>query len=163
MGSMIQLLERKGFLSSGEISNAGKKFYETLMCGGKELKLVVDQVKKEVSASFVDWWNIFPTTDGFEYKNKKFPKTGRVLRQGEDKCKIMFTNLVAGSSYTAEDIIEATKAHIEDIKQTSYKTGKNGLTYLPASQTYLNKKVFLAYIGETKKEELQEVYTGFNG
>jgi hypothetical protein len=148
LGGITQLLTRKNYLSKdGQITPLGRKFYDTLRCGGMELEIAVKEIKEQSNTSFEVWWKVFPASDGFEYMGQKFEKT-RALRTGESVCRILFEKNATTTSYTAEQIIEATKTHIELVKRHSVKTKQNKLSFINNSQTYLRNRIYEAFVGE---------------
>jgi len=161
LGGITQLLTRKNYLSKeGTITPLGKKFYDTLRCGGMELEIAVKEIKDQSNSSFEVWWKVFPATDGFEYRGQKFEKT-RALRTGESVCRILFEKNSTTTAYTAEQIIEATKAHLELVKRQSIKTGTNKMSFINNSQTYLRNRIYEAFMGEKTESDKTEV-TGYS-
>ena len=149
-----QTLTRKGYLSeSDELTEEGIRLYKALL----DNKDIVEEkegrvISMEVKLTFEDWWRDYPRHDGFEYNNKVFEKK-RPLKKNKEVCKRIFDEYVNKGRFTAKEIIEATAADILLRKQTSVKEGKNALSFLQASDTYIRQASFEPFIGDIPKED----------
>ncbi len=77
---------RKGWiLEDGTITEFGNTLYTTILNIEGSPKEVMKKLKDERKEGFELWWSIFPPTDGYEYKGKKFKST-RTLRENKQKC-----------------------------------------------------------------------------
>jgi len=112
---------------------------------------------------FLLWWNIFPGTDTFEYKGKKFIGS-RSLRTKKYDCKAKIKTILNEGEYTITDIVEATKLDILQKKEASLKTGTNKLSYLQNSMTYLNQNSWEPFVELYKQgikvDESKKISTG---
>lgn len=150
--ALTQKLQRKGYINSkGEVTHWGIEFYESL---SKPLEVAV-KVPKIKDDTFEQWWSIFPSSDFFEFKGKKFEGT-RKLNIKKEECKKLF-NIYVAEGLLAEDIIGATEFNIESIKKVSFKKGINQMSYLPASERYLSEKRFSPFLSVWKNSKLDEI------
>lgn len=113
--------------------------------------------KKNIDDEFTKWWNTFPGTDTFIYKERKFSGT-RSLRTAKDDCKVQLYKILDEGNYSIEELISALKYEVEQKKENSYKTGINKLTYMQNSLTYLRQRTFESYI-ELIKEGIEQEKT----
>lgn len=161
INNIISSLVRKGLYSeiTKKLTITGDEILSFYSSPDEE-KLVKKQILKK--EDFDTWWSIFPPSDSFMYKGKKF--TGcRGLRSDKEGCKLKFKSILNTGEFTAEEIIRSTKYDIFGKKENSYKTGQNKLSYLQNSKTYLNQLSFSAFIEESKNFEEKEVSTIVNG
>lgn len=138
-----QGLVRKGLLFETE---------NKLTTIGRELLVFVDSkdrkkiIKPKVASSEFDlWWSEYPSTDSFEYKNKKFAGS-RGLRVGKDDCRTKFNKVLLEGEHSANNLIEALKLEVFQKKEKSVKEGSNKLSYMQNSLTYLNQRTFENFI-----------------
>lgn len=135
-------LIRKGLVTKeGDITENGVKILDFV--SKKTNKKLVKRVA--VKDDFEEWWKIFPSTDIFEYKGRKF-EGSRSLRTGKEKCRLLFNKYVLEKKYTKEEIINATLYDVELKKANSFRSGDNKLQYLNNSHTYLLQEVFEPFI-----------------
>ena len=141
--ALVQSLNRKGL-----ITDDGSK----LTTMGTELLVFMDTKeprkieKKKVSTSiFEEWWKAFPGTDTFSYKGKTF-NGSRSMRVGKDDCRLKFDKILLEGEYTAQDLIDALKLDVMQKKEASIEQGRNKLTYMQNSLTYLNQRSFEPFI-----------------
>jgi len=95
--------------------------------------------------SFDEWWKIYPGTDGFTHRNRTFSLT-RNLRGDKTRARRCWKAVLDKGEYTSEEIINATKFDIAQRKEMSVKNGKNQLTYMQNSATYIYQGTFAAFI-----------------
>ena len=111
---------------------------------------MIDDVPKQSdvtdSKCFDDWWNTFPNNDGFTLNGKTFDAS-RSLKSKKQDCKRVFDNITNSGTFTAQEIIDATKYDVEIRKRNSVKENKNNLKFLQNSYTYLNNKSFEGFVG----------------
>lgn len=133
---------RKGLLT--EENKITKIGIEILDFVSKKTNKKFDKPKVETS-EFDEWWAIFPPTDIFTYRGKKFEGT-RSLRTSKSKCALLFNKMILDGKYTKDEIINATMYDVELKKKNSMKKGSNQLTFLQNSATYLHNESFSAFI-----------------
>lgn len=104
------------------------------------------------TTDFDEWWDIFPTTDIFTYKGRKF-EGSRSLRVDKDRCRMYFNKMIIDQEFTKEEIINATLYDVYTKKKNSVRVNKNNLTFLSASPAYLNQKKFIPFIPYGKPPE----------
>lgn len=142
--SWRQTLIRKDYVTDkGEITLTGKDLLKAL----REGKSVVPNKRKkvEVSPEFIQWWNLFPGTDTFEYRGRKF-KGNRSLKAKKDECEVKFNKIINEGEYKTQELIDALLLEVNQKKEASYQTGQNKLSYLTNSLTYLSQRGFENYI-----------------
>lgn len=147
IAGLYQSLVRKGLVSvsTQEITQTGR---ELLAYVDSEVKEPIRR-KKISSSDFDKWWSAFPSTDNFEYKNKKFMGS-RALKRKRDECRIKFNKIIAEGDYTADELIDATLLDVFLKKEASVRQGENKLSYLQNSLTYLNQRSFESFIDMIK-------------
>ena len=143
IAGLYQSLLRKGLISDVTLS---------ITQTGRELLAYIDSDDKAVikrtrqkSSDFENWWSVFPLTDNFEYKGRKFTGS-RGLRRSREDCRIKFNKILAEGDYTAQQIVDATSLDIFLKKEASLKTGENKLTYLQNSLTYLTQRSYEPFV-----------------
>ncbi len=139
--AIIQSLVRKELITDNhKITQTGKDLLE--FCNSsKRLQLNKLSENKE---DFEKWWSEYPASNNFSYNGKLF-EGSQSKRIQKDDCKILFNKLI-NSGYKPEDIIGATKYHIELTKKLSFTKKDNQLSYVYNSARYLREKSFEAYI-----------------
>lgn len=153
-----QTLIRKGFLTEeGEITEEGRKVYTILSSQRGEKVVQYKKEKKEkkvkVETDFDRWWNAFPASDNFVYKNKKFTGS-RSMRIKKDLCVAKFKEIISEGKYTADDIIRGTENQVDAAKEESYRRGVNKVSYITNSERYLRERAFEPFIEmETRKKD----------
>ena len=158
LAAIYQSLIRKGLITETDekLTTIGKdllQFLDAKMTG----KLIK---RKPATTDFEEWWKIYPGTDSFEYKGKKFTGT-RAIRKGKDECRLKFDKIILEGEYTAAQLIAALNFEILQKKESSIQTSTNRMTFMQNSVTYLNQRAFEPYIelinsGEEIKESLQK-------
>lgn len=134
------LIRKNLITSDNKITDVGQKLL--LFCETKAKKLKLPKVEDKF---FDEWWDSFPSTNFFEYKGKQFIGSQSKRVKGTE-CRSLFNQMVTSGEFTAEEIIKATKFHINLTKEQSFSEGKNGLTYISNSYTYLQQKKFQPFI-----------------
>lgn len=117
---------------------------------------------KSLTTEFDEWWAVFPSTDTFEYKGKKFAGS-RGLKQAKDDCRAIFSKILKEGEHTKDQLIEALKLDISQKKEKSYQTSTNKLSYMQNSATYLRQRSYEPFIELIKsgiKTEEQSKWTG---
>lgn len=143
ISALYQTLIRKGLISTTDekITTEGielLRFIET-----KEATKIIK--RKPDTTQFEEWWKVYPGTDTFAHKGKKF--TGnRGLRQNKDECRLRFDKILLEGEYTAAELIEALEFDVLQKKENSVKTGTNRLSYMQNSLTYLNQRSYEPFI-----------------
>jgi len=157
-------LIRKGLITdSGSITNSGKDLLQWMKL---EESQPVKLTRKRVSEDpFNTWWNTYPATDTFTYKNKFFEGT-RSLRAKKEDCKIKLNKIINEGEYTIEEMLDALKFEVTQKKENSIKTKTNKLSYMQNSLTYLNQRTFESFIDLIREggmmAETKENYDGIN-
>jgi hypothetical protein len=143
IAGLYQSLVRKGLISNVTLSitQTGR---ELLTYADSETKEPIKRPRQK-SSDFDNWWNVFPLTDNFEYKGRKFTGS-RGLRRSREDCRIKFNKILAEGDYTAQQITDATSLDIFLKKEASVKTGDNKLTFLQNSLTYLTQRSYEPFI-----------------
>lgn len=158
LAAIYQSLIRKGLITETDekLTTIGKDLLEFLdaKMTGKLIK------RKPATTDFEEWWKIYPGTDSFEYKGKKFTGT-RAIRKGKDECRLKFDKIIIEGEYTAQQLIAALNYEILQKKESSLQTNSNRMTFMQNSVTYLNQRAFEPYIelinsGEEIKESQQK-------
>lgn len=158
ISAIYQSLIRKGLITEHDdkVTTLGKDLIEFVNAksGSKLIK------RKPATTDFEEWWKIYPGTDSFEYKGKKFTGT-RAIRKGKDECRLKFDKIMLEGEYTAAQLIAALNYEVLQKKESSLATGTNRMTFMQNSVTYLNQRAFEAYIelintGEEIKESPQK-------
>lgn len=147
IAGLYQSLVRKGLVSvsTQEITQAGR---ELLAYVDSEVKEPMKK-KKQSSSDFDKWWSAFPSTDNFEYKNKKFMGS-RALKRSRDECRIKFNKIIAEGDHTVDQIVDATLLDVFLKKEASVRQGENKLSYIQNSLTYLTQRSFEPFIDMIK-------------
>ena len=143
IAALYQTLMRKGLISETDekITTQGKELLQFIET--KEATKIVK--RKPATTEFEEWWKVYPGTDTFTHKGKKF--TGnRGLRQNKDECRLRFDKILLEGEYTAAQLIEALEFDVLQKKENSVKTGTNRLTYMQNSLTYLNQRSYEPFI-----------------
>ena len=142
-GILLQSLVRKGLLFETE---------NKLTILGREIIVFIDSKdrRKIVKPKIADddfslWWSFYPSTDSFEYRNKRF-EGSRGLKVGKDDCRTKFNKILLENEYTKEQLIEALKLEVFQKKEKSFQTGSNKLSFMQNSLTYLNQRTFENFI-----------------
>jgi len=147
--SILSLLERKQLINENKLTLLGEELLNSL-----ELEELVS-IKKIKVDKFEDWWKIYPATDGFTMDGKTFMGT-QSKRIKKDACKALFKKIV-NEGYSEDDIINATKFHMEQAKKLSFKRGVSQISFIGNSFRYLNEKMFEPYIQSSKVVESKEM------
>lgn len=140
---------RKGLISEEfKVTLEGQELLDFIE-SEEEIKLV----KKRVSQDpFKTFWDTFPPSDTFEYRGKKF-EGSRGLKQKKEDCKIKLNKILNEGDFTIEQIIKCLKLEVHQKQEKSYKEGKNHMSFMQNSCTWLNQRTFEGYIELIKKEE----------
>ena len=111
------LLKRKSYLTEdNKITSSGLKLYEDLAGNNTNLKKEAVAQKREIEEAFAKWWKIFPYSDGWtDSTGRKYLKT-RVIKSGEERCKDLFQKILLTDGIKPDQIVEATRLHIESLK-----------------------------------------------
>ena len=142
ISAIYQSLIRKGLITTEDkLTVLGRDLLDFLdiKTGAKIIK------RKPATTDFEEWWKLYPGTDSFEYKGKKFTGT-RAIRKGKDECRLKFDKIILEGEYTASQLISALKLEILQKKESSISTNSNRLTFMQNSVTYLNQRAFEPYI-----------------
>lgn len=157
---LCQTILRKQLITADyKLTTEGKDILAFFNSSSRE-KLV--RVKPDEDG-FEEWWKVYPGTDTFTHKGKKF--TGaRALKMNKDECRLKFNKIVGEGEYSAQDLIDALNYDVLQKKENSFSTKTNRLTFMQNSLTYLNQRTFEPFIelikDGQKVEETQEVFRG---
>jgi len=108
---------------------------------------VLTKLKVKVPSvdEFDNWWKSYPGTDTFTHKSRKFIGS-RNLRAAKEDCRIKFNKILLEGEYTAFQLTEALKYDVHQKKEASVKEGRNKLTFMQNSLTYLNQRSYEPFI-----------------
>lgn len=139
IAALYQSLIRKALISETD---------DKIITLGQELLIFIDSkiskriVKNKTDPTpFDNWWEAFPPTDTFTYKQKNFQGC-RSLRQNREGCQVRFNKILLEGEHTSEELTEALKYDVQSKKEMSLKTGQNKLTYIQNSATYLLQRSY---------------------
>lgn len=154
-----------GLIRKGLITNE----YKLTILGQELLIFVADKKGKKlpkiklISEEFDTWWEIFPSNDKYTYKGVSFDVT-RAFKAKKEECKLLLTKYVNEKTFTAEEIIEATKYDVQLKKENSVSRKENQLKYLQNTHTYLYQMSFQGYVDLIKEGiKLKETSTNYEG
>ena len=140
--NMMQTLVRKGLITKeNKLTTQGLDLLK-FMESEQPIKIVKATA---ANVQFEEWWKVYPGTDTFTHKGKRFSGS-RSLRQNKEECKIRFDKILLEGEYTVSQLIEALQFDVLQKKENSVKTGANKLTYMQNSLTYLNQRSFEPFI-----------------
>jgi hypothetical protein len=145
--SIFDTLDRKGLISSGNITMEGEELLKFIDSIEESPKLV--KLKSKVD-NFDLWWKAYPSTDSFDYKGRHFPGT-RSLKAKKDDCKLKLNKILNEGQYTIEELIKAIELEVHQKKENSIKTGQNKLSFFQNSMTYLNQYTYESYVELVRK------------
>lgn len=136
------------------ISIDGKHFYEmlNLLASGEKVdnKITPRKIRAE---GFEEWWNLYPSNSKWKDINTGTEFTeARPLRTGKDQCRKKYDILINSGVVTHRQLIDCLKYEIKSRKLDSLKLGKNQMTFMKGSLSYLNNDAYLAYIDEIKNK-----------
>lgn len=160
MEGMHQTLIRKAFITEeNKLTINGQELLDFMSS-----KIVTTIVRNKPSTKeFDEWWEAYPSTDHFEYRERIFTGS-RGMRVQKEKCKLKFNSIVNEGIYTAREIINATKYVVQLKKENSFKKKSNELTYLQNSYTFLDKEHYVPFIDLAKNGvKIEESKPTFNG
>lgn len=149
-----------------DLQNLGYVWSELITTKGDELLQECDNwsgvyVPKEVlpkktekiyNPYFVEWYDNFPSSDIFTYKDQTFKGT-RSLKKDKDKCEVKYLETLMEIPH--ETMLELLRISVETYMEKSLLSGRNEMTYFNNSLTYLNQEIWKRYIpllGQQKKE-----------
>jgi hypothetical protein len=143
IASVYQSLIRKGLITKDDekLTLIGRDLLEFI--NAKSTSKIIR--RKPATTDFEEWWKIYPGTDSFEYKGKKFTGT-RAIRKGKDECRLKFDKIILEGEYTAQQLIAALNYELLQKKESSLQTNSNRMTFMQNSVTYLNQRAYEAYI-----------------
>lgn len=147
--ALTQTLVRKGLLSEeGEIANRGKAMLISLR-EGVSVKQAKESYRIKVETAFDRWWAVYPSTDCWEHKGRKFTGS-RGLKQQKADCRTKFDKILNEGEHTVDDMIRALEYEITLKKEASLSSGENKMRYMQGSMTYLNQRTFENFIEISK-------------
>jgi hypothetical protein len=135
-------LIRRGLITENDkITTIGVGLLEYIKSDTK-MKIIK---RKPATEEFEEWWKVFPGTDTFSHKGKKFTGS-RTLRQNRDGCRLAFDKILIEGEYSASILINALLYDVTQKKEMSVKTGNNKLSYMQNSLTYLTQRSYEPFI-----------------
>jgi hypothetical protein len=158
--NFIQALERKGLITKEHaITLDGRSLLDFVNSPNDEIKLV----KVKTDDEFEKFWKVFPPTDTFEYKGRKFVGN-RALRINKEGCKLKLKSILNTGEYTIDQLVAAIQYYVTSKKEASLKSGVNKLSFLQNAATYLHQFSFEPFIELIKQgATIQETETFKNG
>lgn len=151
--SLVQTLVRKELLTEDR---------QTVTITGKDLLTFMEtkhpeklKKAKDYSTEFDKWWNTYPATDGFTYRERTFAPT-RTLRQAKEACRAKFEKIIEKGKYSVDDLVAGLTLDIQMRKEDSVRSGTNKLKYMQNSLTYLNQETYEASIELSKTVKVTE-------
>jgi hypothetical protein len=142
VAALHQFLKRKALISDEDrITTIGTELL-TFM-SQKSPKRIVK--KKTSTEGFDRWWVTYPGTDTFSHKGKSFSGS-RALRQNKEECRLKFDKIILEGEYSVDDMVKALEHDVLQKKEASIKEGRNKLTFMQNSLTYLNQRSFEPFI-----------------
>ncbi len=155
---LIQTLIRKGLLThEHKITKAGELVlqsfkYSNFVMKPEKAKSVIDN---SASISFDSWWKVYPSTDIFEHKGRKF-NGNRGLKTKKDECKAAFVKIINEGEFTASDLIRALEYEVLMKKEASLREGENKLKYMVNTRSYLSQRLFENFVTISKEKPTAE-------
>lgn len=145
----IQKLQRKGYLDiNNKITEYGEEVLSFICKKVENIEILPK--KKSEKGKFDEWWEIFPDSNYFSHGGIDFKGTQN-KKLHKEQCRKIF-NILSSSLFSADDIIKATKYHINVAMELSVKKRENQLTFIPNSERYLREQYFKPYIERMNKE-----------
>lgn len=140
-------LVREGYIYNNKVTEKGKDllklFKETEYEGSFSTRGRATTVEPEYTPEFLEFWDKFPSNDTFKYGGKMFVGT-RSFKVKKSQCYSRFNKLLEKYSY--RDIIHGTAVIVSIFKNRSIKEGKNIMTYMSNTYTFLDQEKFEPYI-----------------
>lgn len=150
MEAWQQGLTRKGYITeSGRLTVLGTSLLYAVENGVSFSKTNGVMATLGRDKEFEQWWKIYPSTDVFEYKGKKFQGT-RGFRVKKTECFDKFKKILNENEVTSEDLIRALEYEILLKKEGSFREGENKLKYMQNSLTYLTQRTFENFVEISK-------------
>lgn len=148
-------LKTLGFVFEDQITERGEKLLldvaEWSEVWQPEIKPQKKEKSKELfSKEFLEFWDTFPAIDAFTINNIPFRGT-RSMRSGKNVCNAKYNMILKEDKYTHEDILRALRYEIQSRKDQSLTEGKNNLSWMKGTESYLQNRVFEAYIDLSRR------------
>ncbi len=143
IATLYSTLIRKGLITEDDekLTLLGKELVE--MVNSDKGSKITRRKPSVASSDFDEWWSAYPSTDTFVYKGKKF-EGDRTLRINRDGCIEKFNKIIERGERSGKDLIGALKIDVMRKKEMSFTTGRNKLSYMQNSFTYLNQQSYEA-------------------
>jgi len=148
---------RKGLISGNKLTKVGLELLEFL----DKPEIEKFEKKKLNEDVFTIWWEAYPKLDSFTYRGRSF-KGSRALRLKKEDCKIKLKAILDEGEYSIEDLVRALNYEVTQKIEKSYKEGKNILSFMQNSLTYLTQRTYENFIEISKIQEKNESYEGIN-
>lgn len=161
INSLVDTLYRKGLVDME---------YHVTIEGDNLIKFInnisetdIKLVRIKTDDEFEKFWKVFPSTDTFEYKGRKFVGN-RALRINKEGCKLKLKSILNSGEYTIDQLVAAINYDVTSKKEASVKSGTNKLSYIQNAATYLNQLAFEPFIELIKQgATIQETEIFKNG
>lgn len=143
--ALHQAVLRKGLITEeNKLTMSGQNIMKFL-----ERKIEPDaKLKKKISIDedeFERFWRVYPGTDTFIHKGKKFTGT-RSMRNNKDECKVKLFKILDEGGITLDEIIAALEYEVLQKKENSVKSGTNRMTFMQNTLTWLNQRSFEPFL-----------------
>lgn len=136
-----QSLLRRGLITEdGEVTVEGKIVLEAVG-SGEPFKGSLEKKSDTEEVAFEKWWTMYPSSDAFEHKGRKFEGV-RGLKRLKNKCKDLFIGILNEGKYTAGDLYRVLEHEILLKKDASVKSWKNEMKYMVNTHSYLYQRGF---------------------
>lgn len=148
-------LQNLGMIWENKITDRGKQLIEE--CNNwigiyipKESK---QKIEKVYDKQFIEWYNQFPSSDVFTYKDHTFTGT-RGLKKDKDKCEVKYLETLKEVSH--EDMLELLRIAVETFMEKSLVSGRNELSFFNSSLVFLNQRIWKRYVPLLNKPKYEE-------
>ena len=148
---------RKGLIFNNKLTKTGQELLEWL----DKPEDIIFEKKKLNDDVFNLWWESYPKLDSFTYRGKSFTGS-RSLRLKKDDCKIKLKAILDEGEHSVEDLVRALNYEVTQKMEKSYKEGKNIMSFMQNSLTYLTQRTYENFIEISKMEEKSETFTGIS-
>lgn len=144
--SLLQTLERKGYYSEGNITDAGEELYQSLITEEEEVKVKKLESKESEWEEFLSY---YPPNNRFIWRGRSFDGD-RGIKNNTKKGKEYFTQIV-NNGISCKSLWKAVVAEAIAKMEKSYKSGENQMKYFINTESYLYQKRYMNFIEEGKE------------
>jgi len=148
-------LQNLGYVWSEELTERGRELiqeYDNWNGVYVPKEPIPKKDNKVYNSQFIEWYDSFPSSDIFTYKDQTFKGT-RSLKKDKDKCEVKYLETLREIPH--ETMLELLRISVETYMEKSLISGRNELSFFNNSLTYLNQGVWKRYVpllGQQKKE-----------